>query len=99
MNYPHGVLTPEQIRTTFFDVPRLGIEFLYGRDGLKSFVERRNSIRDMGGDLLLIGWPDGTTLEYTRPKPKQDIDAEDLAAFYHLFHIARGEREAQGEQL
>lgn len=99
MIYPHGNLTPEQIRTTFFVVPTLGIEFLVGPDGFTAFAARRKLICDTGGDLLLIGWPDGTTVEYSRPKPKQEFDADDLAAFYQLFHKARVEREAQGEKI
>lgn len=97
MTYPHGTLTPDQISRTFFVVPTLGIEFLFGPDGFAAFAARRQLIRDNGSDLVLIGWPDGTTVEYSRPKPQRDCDVADLAKFYHQFHTVRAEREAQGE--
>lgn len=97
MTQPDGTLTPDQIGSTSFAVPTLGIEFLYGPDAFAAFAARRKLIRDTGGDLLLIGWPDGTTVEYLRPQSQQECDVTNLAKFYHLFHIARAEREAQGE--
>lgn len=98
MSYPHGKLTPEQIRMTYFVVPDLGIALAYGPVGFKAFVARKESLRGKGGDLILIAWPDATMLELKRPDANQELDVEEVAAFYYLFHVARLEREAQGEQ-
>ena len=97
MNYPHASLTPDRIRTTFFDVPTLAIEFAYGPAGNRQFATQRKSIRDAGGDLALVAWPDGTMLELTREVANQELDVGDIEALYHLFHQARAMREAQGE--
>lgn len=96
MTYPHGNLTPEQIRSTFFVVPDLGIAMAYGAKFFKEFQARRTTFREKGGDLLLIAWPDGTTLIYERPDPLKAFDVEDLAAFYQKINCIRAELEAQG---
>lgn len=98
MMCPHGNLTPAQIRTTFFVVPALGIQLAYGQKFFCGFATQKEALQAMGGDLLLIGWPDGTTVQYSRPIENLPIDAEDLAGMYRQFHELRTQRETQGEQ-
>lgn len=87
MNYPHGNLTPEQIRSTFFSVPDLGIVMALGTKYLAAFKGHRDDARGGDGELLLIAWPGGTLLEYKRLKPAAKLDSDDLAAMYRVFTI------------
>ncbi len=84
MKWPHASLTDEQVRGTFFVPPEL--PFIYalalGEDGYRRFRAQRRDARLAGGDLLLIGWPDGTTITYLLRDRSDHIDLETLVQTY-----------------
>ena len=84
MKWPHACLTDQQVRNTFFVVPE--IDYIYGLvlrdDGLRQFKAERQTARSFGGELLLIGWPDGTTITYLTPDSASGIDVETLVETY-----------------
>ena len=82
MKWPHASLTDQQAASTFFAVPELGIEFALGRDAYKNFCFRRALARSTGGELSMIGWPDGTTITYHRPDTLQALDVPNVVAMY-----------------
>ena len=94
MNHPQGTLTDQQARDTFFVVPELApiYTLALGADGYSSFKAYRQALRAAGGDLLLIGWPDGTTITYSRDDRTAPLNLDTLADTYRasatLFHIA-----------
>lgn len=63
MKWPHASLTDQQAGAMFFVVPELGVEFALGHDAYRAFCVQRTRARSAGGELLIIGWPDGTTLD------------------------------------
>ena len=96
MNYPQGTLTDQLVRTTFFVVPELPevLDFYalaLGAAGYRQFQADRERMRAVGGELQLIGWPDGTTVTYSRDDRTAPIDLDTLAATYRasatLFRI------------
>ena len=84
MKYPQGSLTDQQARDTFFVVPEL--DHIYtlalGADGYRSFKVYRQELRAAGGDLLLIGWPDGSTIAYCARSIASPIDLDTLVETY-----------------
>ncbi len=84
MKWPHASLTDQQVRSTFFVPPEL--PFIYamalGEDGYRQFKAQRRDARLTGGDLLLIGWPDGSTITYLMPDRADHIDIETLVQTY-----------------
>lgn len=84
MKYPQASLTEQQVRDTFFVVPEMvGIYALaLGADGDRQFQARRQDLRANGGDLLLIGWPDGTTITYSSADRNAPIHRDTLAETY-----------------
>lgn len=84
MNHPQGTLTVQQARDTFFVVPALApiYTFALGADGYRSFQACRQYLRAAGGDLLLIGWPDGTTITYSRDDRTAPLNPDTLADTY-----------------
>lgn len=87
MNYPQGTLSAQQVRTTFFVVPELpGVLDFYtlvlGAEDYRQFQADRQRMHTVGGELLLIGWPDGTTVTYSRDDRTAPIDLDTLAATY-----------------
>ena len=93
MKYPQGSLIDQQARDSFFVVPEL--DHIYtlalGADGYRSFKVYRQELRAAGGDLLLIGWPDGTTITYSRDDRTAPLSLDTLADTYRasatLFRI------------
>lgn len=84
MKYPYGQLSDQQARDTFFVVPDVP-EFqrlALGNDAYRTFVERRTRARALGGDVLVIGWPDGTTITYRLMLRGVALDPETLAQNY-----------------
>lgn len=82
MKWHHGALTDQLARTTFFKVPDLGVKNSQGTNGFEQFDLHRRLIRATGGDLLLIGWPDGTTITYHQLDVSNRIDLDTLVATY-----------------
>lgn len=84
MKYPQGSLTDQQARDTFFVVPELDdiYTLALGADGYHSFQACRQQLRAAGGDLLLIGWPDGTTITYSRADRTAPIHLDTLVDTY-----------------
>ena len=82
-----GLLSEEQIRTTYFVVPPALIELLvrpFMGDWLADYVlEQRKLSETTGGATDLIGWPDGTTIVWTRPDAKKPIDVDKLVTGYY----------------
>ena len=93
MKYPQGSLTDQQARDNFFVVPELDdiYTFALGADGYRSFQAYRQELRAAGGDLLLIGWPDGTTITFSKDDRTAPINLDTLADTYRasatLFRI------------
>lgn len=98
MMYPHGKLSPEQIISTYFVVPNLGIEMALGREYLAGFEQRQRAALTERSELFFIAWPDGTSVEYQRKQSGRELDKSDLEALYKQFHILRAEREGQGDK-
>jgi hypothetical protein len=84
MKWPKASLTDQQVRTTFFKVPE--IDYVYrialGETDLNHFKEQRHAARCCGGELLLIGWPDGTTITHHIPDAADLLDVESLVNTY-----------------
>ncbi len=82
MKWPHASLTDDQAAAMFFVVPELGIEFALGSNGYKDFCVQRSHARSLRGELQMIGWPDGTTITYSRPDASQALDVVNVTATY-----------------
>lgn len=82
MKWPRASLTDQQAGAMFFVVPELGVEFALGRDGYKNFCVQRTRARSLGGELLMFGWPDGTTITYHRLDASQALDVANVVATY-----------------
>lgn len=84
MKYPHASLTDQQVRDTFFVAPEIpGVYALaLGKEGHRTFKARRQNLRASGGDLLLIGWPDGSTIAYCARSIASPIDLDTLVETY-----------------
>lgn len=84
MKYPHASLTDQQVRDTYFIVPELGAFYALalGDSGYQAFKVNRKNLRATGGELVLIGWPDGTTITYSMGNRSDPIDLDNLAATY-----------------
>ena len=84
MKHPQGSLTDQQVRNTFFVVPEIVpiYTLALGADGYRSFQAHRQHLRAAGGDLLLIGWPDGTTITYGRDDRTAPLNLDTLADTY-----------------
>lgn len=83
MKWPHASLTDQQVRDTFFAAPEVGdiYAMALGSSGYQQFCKQRQAVRASGGELLLIGWPDGTTVTLQTANPT-DIDVETLVQTY-----------------
>jgi hypothetical protein len=84
MKWPHASLTDQQVRNTFFVVPEIDYLFslVLGQEGYRQFKAQRQTARAFGGDLLLIGWPDGMSITYHSSDPAHGIDVETLVETY-----------------
>ncbi len=84
MKYPQGSLTDAQVRSTYFVVPQLAgvYRLALGSDGYRLFQHHSRRLHAAGGELLLIGWPDGTTITYGRDDRSAPIDLDTLANTY-----------------
>ncbi len=97
MKWPHASLTDQQVRDTFFIAPEFGdiYAMVLGTEGYESFKAQRQNIRAMGGDLLMIGWPDGSTITYQAHTRSDAIDLETLVETYQasaaMYRICRRE--------
>ena len=88
MKYSFGQLTDEQIKTTFFDVPDLGIGFAFGGDFLAKVQRQRRKAQRNGRTFRVLAWPDGTTLSVEVDDRTQPLDAQKLIALYRGHHAA-----------
>ena len=75
-------LTDAEIRTQFFEVPPLFHSPILDSHGRAEFGARRLQIEATGGQLLMIGWPDGTTITYHRLLRGDPIDRDCIAGVY-----------------
>jgi len=84
MTYPHASLSDKQARETWFCIPefRYAYELALGAKGYQQFKSNRQSIRASGGELDLIGWPDGTSVTYHRLDGTEPIDVNNLVDTY-----------------
>jgi hypothetical protein len=82
MKWPHASFTDQQASSTFFVVPEIAIEFALGRDVYRNFCVQRTRARSAGGELSVIGWPDGTTITYHRLDASQAMDVPNVVATY-----------------
>jgi len=84
MKRPQGSLTDAQVRSTYFVVPQLGSVYrlALGSGGYQQFQQHSERLHAAGGELLLIGWPDGTTITYGRDDRRTPIDLDTLASTY-----------------
>ncbi len=76
------VLTEEQIATQFFQVPLFCVGLVLNEEGEANFFAEYHRIRREGGELMMIGWPDGTTITYHRLVRGDPIDIECITAVY-----------------
>ena len=77
-----GSLSDDQIRTTFFVVPIFSFALVFPPAVLSDFYRARAAISALGGELIMIGWPDGSTITYTRLTAGDMIDVECIAETY-----------------
>ena len=84
MNYSHGRLTSQQVTETFFIVPDLSIILCYGSSYFDTFRKKRRIARATGGELNMIGWPDGSTITLARTNSSDPLDSDNLLALYRL---------------
>jgi hypothetical protein len=84
MKWPHATLTDQQAKDTYFIVPEIpdAYTLALGSEGYRQFRQAREVIRAAGGELLLIGWPDGTTITYHRLDASRPIDLDNVVATY-----------------
>ena len=84
MKWPYASLTDQQVRNTFFVPPEFPhiYALALGDEGYCQFKAQRQDTRLSGGDLLLIGWPDGTTSTYLTTDATRAIDVETLVGTY-----------------
>lgn len=75
-------LTAEQIATQYFVVPYLLITLAFDRESCIEFGLLRRKIEATGGELLMIGWPDGTTMTYQRHHRGDPIDIACITEVY-----------------
>lgn len=96
---PHpGCLTDQQARETYFVVPEIFNIYAValGKKKYQQFRKSREVIRASGGELLLIGWPEGTTITYHRIDACRPIDLDNLVATYRasaaMYRVRRVEK-------
>jgi hypothetical protein len=82
VKHPYGTLTPDLVRSTYFAVPSSFVPVALGAEGAKEFQEHRDRIQLAGGDLQLIGWPDGTTIAYEQLVRGLPLDKAFLESLY-----------------
>jgi hypothetical protein len=84
VKWPYASLTDQQVRTTYFIPPDIFniYALALGEEGYERFCSRREMIRARGGDLLLIGWPDGTSITYATVNARDPISVETLVETY-----------------
>lgn len=96
MNYLHGRLTSQQVTETFFIVPDFGIILGYGSSYFDTFSKKRGIARATGGELNMIGWPDGSTVTLARTNSSDALDPDDLLTLYRLNASFNGIIEKKG---
>lgn len=77
-----NMLTDEQIATQYFVVPYILMGWAFDSKFCQAFDVNRRAIREAGGELLMIGWPDGTTMTYECLKRGDPIDIECISEIY-----------------
>lgn len=82
MNWPHASLTDQQARDTWFKAPDFSIPLALGAARSREFLKARQRFRENGGELLVIGWPDGTTITFEWPDCSEPLDVEGIVATY-----------------
>lgn len=79
---PKKMLTDEQIATQYFLVPPILMRLAFDEDTCKQFGAWRRQIQATGGELYMIGWPDGTTMTYQAHQRGDLIDIECITEIY-----------------
>ncbi len=84
MKWPYASLTDHQVRDTYFIPPEFGDIYTHalGAEGYRQFKNNRQAIRASGGELLLIGWPDGMTITLHINVAPNNIDLLTLVETY-----------------
>ncbi len=80
-----AILTDEQIRSTMFEIPDLGLVLAFGPEIASNMIEARRLVAAQGNELSYFGWPDGTTLSWERTNPQQPLDRDGLVRAYKRF--------------
>ena len=81
MNHPE-LLSDEEVQSTFFIVPPFAVGFVFGKANHKRFLAAHRTLARSGGDLLVIGWPDGTTMTYEALMAGDPIDLDCITEIY-----------------
>ena len=86
MNQRNRQLTDAEIRASFFIVPLIGIVIFFGGSAKArmDFFARRNQIEETGGELLVIGWPERTTISYHRLHQSNPLDIDCIVETYKI---------------
>jgi hypothetical protein len=84
MTYPHASLTDQQARDLYFVVPESDdlYRLALGEQEYPKFQAVRKRLHATGGELLLIGWPDGSTVAFIRPERTAPFDVDRLVVTY-----------------
>lgn len=82
--YPHGRLSPQQVRTTYFIAPSFFASLALGGEGAQEYERRRALLQAQGRDLHIVGWPDGTTVLYEQAAAGMAFDVDLLLDLYNL---------------
>jgi hypothetical protein len=96
MKYSNGHLTDKQVKETFFKIPDFVVVFAFGLPFLNEINSEREEVRAKGGELDVIGWPDGTTGTWARHNAKEDIDLDDLLLLYRKIAEAQADIDLDG---
>lgn len=97
MKWPYACLTDQQVRDTYFVPPEIFNTYALalGEEGYTQFCRQREMLRMSGGDVLLIGWPDGTTITYATENAFDPISVETLVETYRasaaMYRVSRKE--------
>lgn len=80
-----AILSDEQIRSTMFEIPDLGLILAFGPQIGDEMIRARRVVATRGNQLCYFGWPDGTTVSWERTDPKQPLDIDGIVRTYKRF--------------
>ncbi|MEF8699086.1 MAG: hypothetical protein V5B32_07480 [Candidatus Accumulibacter sp. UW26] len=80
-----AILTDEQIRSTMFEIPDIGLVLAFGPEIANTMIEARAVVSAHGNHLCYFAWPDGTTISWERTGRHQPLDMDGLVRAYKRF--------------